>query len=232
MRVPTTAILLTVLMASSSNLSVKAQVMSDAETERVMSLEYGERLERLMGMDIGTFLEINRVIKHPTKEESVPISSEQNEINFRNLFIPDYIAKHKVAHSIRDRVVQKYGEIMGELQGSFRLKDGNTAYYFLLKKWKSIGGGYKPGVPNAVDITGMPVKSVSSYGRNTLSPDAVRTVAGYEIQPQDDSAPKVSGKRYYTCETYIVVNPAGKLFFWSHKGDWVKCHDGHRNSTK
>jgi hypothetical protein len=230
MRVPTTAILLTVLMASSSNLSVKAQ-RSDAETEKLMSLEYGERLERLMGMDIGTFLEMNRVVDHPTKEESVPISSEQNEINFRNLFIPDYIAKHKEAHSIRDRVMHKYG-VTGKLQGSFRLKDGNTAYYFLLKKWKSIGGGYKPGVPNAVDITGMPVKSVSSYGRNMLSPDAVRTVAGYEIQPQYDSVPKVSGKTYYTCETYIVVNPAGKLFFWSHKGDWVSCHDGHRNSTK
>jgi hypothetical protein len=231
MHVLATAILLTVLMASNFDLSVRAQ-KSDAELEEQMSREYGERLERLMGMDIGTFLEMNRVVEHPTKEESVAISSEQNELNFRNLFIPDYIAKHKEARSIRDKVMSKYA-VTGKLQGSFRLKDGNTAYYFLLKKWKSIGGGgYRPGVPNAVDITGMPVKSVSSYGRNMLSPEAVRTVAGYEIQPQYNPVPKVSGKPYYTCETYIVADPSGKLFFWSHKGDWPRCHDGHRNSTK
>jgi hypothetical protein len=237
MHVLMTAILLTVLMAFSSNLEpVKAQSADDSSQDNQseqMSRKYGERLERFMGMDVRDFLEINRIVKHPTTAELQADMNEQNQLNFNNISVPDYIPHHKETLSTSAKVLRKYGAVNGELRGSFRLKDGNTAYYFLMKKSKATGNPSTPGVPNAVDITGTPVKSVSSVasaiaGRNTLSPYAVRTVPGYEIQPKYDSVPEGE----YICETYLVAAPSGKFFFWSHKGDWPGCRDEHRNSTR
>jgi hypothetical protein len=232
---PIFLIFLTALMVLTSSVE-RVRAQSDDVSSRDNQSNVSERatyydriLDKLMRLDIRDILEAKRRTSNPTQEEKLAKVKAEGAIERR---AREGQGNLQISPEEASAVFTKISPPFGKFKGSFPLKDGNTAYYFSLNRRTgstTTGGHFTPGVRNGVDILGQPVKAVSSYdGQKHLSPQAVGTAPGYEVPPQYVSGSKVSREGYDTCETYLVVNPSGVVFFWSHKGNYLGCDEKHR----
>ncbi len=212
--------------ASSPDESVSSEELRQQEKARQ---EYGETLEKLVGLDIREILEEARRRYHPTAEEKhtkarAEAKMLQPAIFKRGGFRPDRLSdKDNVA------LLGRFKLPYGKFEGSFPLKDGNIAYFFSLKVAKEDGTGMRfiPGVREGRGVTGEIIRD--SDGENSWY--SMQPGPGYVTgkEPKYEPIPKSPGPPGdYTCETYLVTDPSDKVFFWSHKGDWPGCSKGHR----
>jgi hypothetical protein len=231
-------VLITIFLAVLATFSSKVQLVSaqsvyaDDTSDEVQAFEgeendydkkiryqYEERLEKLMGLDIKEILEEYRSINDPTPEEKrsrLQARTQEKRLSSirKSHFWRNFVPKEKI-------VPPEFRLPHGRLKGPFPLKDGNTAYSFFYKVWEG-SLSLKPGVRDGIDILGQRVTS----GGGENSPYAVRPGSGYEVQPQRLG----SGKpRLVNCLTYLVADPSGKVFFWSHRGSWMGCREAYRN---